>query len=351
MRTLFASFLSLFIFTFMAMPAWATRLSSTDLASTSAVLHWINTYHKHPDPAGVPTAMRALSRLGAFNNPEHAGVYVGFLGGVLSQNPRQAENIISRTLSMREDDRWAVVRAIAYSDLPNWQSLLRHFEPRMQRFDELSKRYVSGKLARLVQFSVPPSPGALERMRKGLHLDKLFGEKPRPTVLTPSPEVLDTLWGYYFATGDYAPVMHIIAMLPLSTDHNDADRLTVGSMAKYTLASNAMHDTRLLELLKASRKAHGEKKATVKVLDEVIDAAETVDTARIRKEALATIDELRSKGPAFKRNVSWWGYIGESVIAGGCLAAATAGMVAVGLPCVVGGAASSAAVNFWNNSP
>jgi hypothetical protein len=351
MRSLVSGFLSLLIVAFVPAPAGAARLASTDLVSTEAVLRWINAYRKHPDPAHVAAAMRALSRLGAFNNPENAGVYVGFLAGVLAKNPRQAENIIAGTLSMREEDRWVVVRAIAYSELPGWQTLLRHFAPRMQRYAALSERYISGKMARLAQFSVPPSPSALERMRSQLHLDKLFGKKPERIVLKPSPEVLDALWGYYFATGDYGPVMHIIAMLPLSTDHNDADRLTIGSMAKYTLASNAMHDQRLLALLKASRKARGESKATIAVLDEVIDGAETVDTARIRKEALATVAELRSKGPAFKRNVSWWGYLGQSAIAGGCIAAATAGMVALGLPCVIGGVASSAAVNFWNNSP
>ena len=31
--------------------------------------------------------MRALSRLGAFRHPERAGVYVGFLAGVLAANP------------------------------------------------------------------------------------------------------------------------------------------------------------------------------------------------------------------------------------------------------------------------
>ena len=191
----------------------------------------------------------------------------------------------------------------------------------------------------------------LERLRKHLHLDAVFGKPPQRTILAPSPAVLDTWWGYYFATGGYGPIMRIIAMLPLAQDHNDADRLTVGSTAKYSLASNAMLDPDLLALLKAARKARGQPKQTVKILDDVIDAAETVDTARIRKEALAAIAELRSKGPAYKRNVSWWGFIGQTAIAGGCVVAAATGQVEVGLPCVVGGASASAALNFWNNSP
>jgi hypothetical protein len=122
-------------------------------------------------------------------------------------------------------------------------------------------------------------------------------------------------------------------------------------MAKYSLATNAMHDRDLLAMLKSSRKARGQPKAVVAQLDDAIDAAETVDTARIRKQAMAAIEEVRSKGPAYKRTVSWWAFIGQSAIAGGCIVAATTGHIELGIPCVVGGAVSSAALNFWNNSP
>ena len=332
-------------------PAEAAPLPAGDLASTVAVLNWINGYRHRPAPKDVPAVMRGLSRLGAFRQPEHAGVYVGFLAGVLAADPDRTEWLIAQTLKMNSQDRWVVVRAIAYSGLPRWKPMLREIEPRARRFDVLSERYLDGKMATLAEFEVPPSPGMLERLRKHLHLDAVFGKPPQRKILAPSPEVLDTWWGYYFATGSYGPIMRIIAMLPLAQDHNDADRLTVGSTAKYSLASNAMLDPDLLALLKAARTARGQPKQTVKILDDVIDAAETVDTARIRKEALAAITELRSKGPAYKRNVSWWGFIGQTAIAGGCVAAAATGQVEFGLPCVVGGASASAALNFWNNSP
>jgi hypothetical protein len=350
MRRLMAGLIAVFGVLFLA-PVEAATLRPADLASTDAVLHWISRYRDHPDPAGVPQAMRALSRFGAFDNPEHAGVYVGFLAGVLTENPARAEEIAARTFTVRERDRWVIVRAIAYSGLPNWRVLLRRFACRMPRYDVLSERYITGKMATLADFEVPPSPSGWERMRKNLHLDAVFGAPPQKVAMTPSPEVLDVLWGYYFATDSYGPVMHIVAMLPLARDHDDAERLTIGSMAKYSLASNAMHDPDLLAMLKRSRKARGQPAATVAELDDVIDAAETIDTARIRKQALAAIEEVRSKGPAYKRAVSWWGFIGQSAIAGGCIAAAALGQVEFGIPCVIGGAASSAAINFWNNSP
>jgi hypothetical protein len=347
MHRLIAGLLALFAL----MPAEAAALRAGDLASTATALNWINNYRKSPAPKDVPALMRGLSRLGAFNHPERSGVYIGFLAGVLADNPDKTEWLVSQTLKMDKQDRWAVVRAIAYSSLPEWKPLLRQFEPRAPRYDVLSEKYLDGKMATLAQFEVPPSPTAFERMRKRLHLDAVFGRPPHKVILEPSPEVLDILWGYYFATGGYGPIMHIIAMLPLSQDHDDADRLTVGSMAKYSLASNAMRDPALLAMLKSSRRARGQPKKTVAILDDVVDAAETVDTARIRKEALAAIEELRAKGPAYRRNVSWWGYIGQSAIAGGCIAAAVTGQVELGIPCVVGGATASAALNFWNNSP
>jgi hypothetical protein len=252
---------------------------------------------------------------------------------------------------MQERDRWVVMRAIAYSGLPDWQVLLRRFACRMPRYDVLSDRYINGKMATLADFEIPPEPTAWQRVSKRLNLDKVFGGPPPRLTLEPNPEVLDVLWGYYFATGSYGPIMHIVDMLPLSADHDDAEQLTVGSMAKYSLATNAMRDSDLLAMLKSSRKARGQPKETIAQLDDVIDAAETIDTARIRKQALAAIEEVRSKGPAYKRTVSWWSFIGQSAIAGGCIAAAALGQVEFGIPCVVGGAASSAALNFWANSP
>jgi len=79
-------------------------------------------------------------------------------------------------------------------------------------------------------------------------------------------------------------------------------------------------------------------------LKEVIEAAESSDTGRLRKEALAALEELKKKGPEYKRNIAWWGTAGETAISAGCLAAAVTGQVAMGLPCVLGGALSSAAL-------
>ena len=70
----------------------------------------------------------------------------------------------------------------------------------------------------------------------------------------------------------------------------------------------------------------------------------------MRKEALAAIEEVQRKGAGSKRDMAWWGYVGEGAIAVGCVAAAATGQVALGLPCVVGGATTSYALRMWSNT-
>ena len=115
-------------------------------------------------------------------------------------------------------------------------------------------------------------------------------------------------------------------------------------MAKWTLAQNASRDSDLLAMLKAIGPA--EKAEVRQPLNDVIEAAEMLELAKIRKEALASIEELRSKGPENVRNYNWWGQAGQTVLALGCVAAGALGQVQFGIPCVVGGAASNAALKY-----
>ena len=63
---------------------------------------------------------------------ESAGVYAGFLAGVIGSHPGDADRIIAEVLSvLPAEDQWIVVRAIAYSGLPDWKALMSKFAPRM----------------------------------------------------------------------------------------------------------------------------------------------------------------------------------------------------------------------------
>ena len=139
--------------------------------------------------------------------------------------------------------------------------------------------------------------------------------------------------------------LRIMQALKWSEDKDNLERLTVGSMAKWTLASHAANNKHLLDFCRAEL-AH-QPKATARVLREVVAAAETFETGKIRKQAVAAINELKTKGPATRRKWSWWGKAGQMALSVGCVAAAATGQVYLGLPCVIGGAASSAALKLW----
>jgi hypothetical protein len=309
------------------------------------VLKWIDGYRKRPDPAALAVAMKVLSRRGVLQDPDTAGVYVGFLAGVIGAHPAAAEGIVGSVLPvLAEEDQWIMVRAIAYSGLPEWKAVLTTFAARMPSRAVMIDKYLDGTLAPLDRVPLEAEqPALMERMKS------YFGSNsPKRFALTfdTSPELLDTLWGSYFATGDYRPVARIIAVLPWSKEKDSVAKLTVGGMAKYTLVSNATRSRDLLAMLK--RASRHQPESVAPILGEVIDAAETLEGARVRKEALAAIEELKTKGPGYRREVSLWGKVGEGALAIGCIAAAASGQVEFGLPCVIGGATSSAALSAWD---
>jgi hypothetical protein len=317
-----------------------------DLSSREDVLHWIDGYRLRPDPATTRVAMKVLSDRGALRDSESAGVYAGFLAGVVGSRPRDAERIIADVLSVLPDeDQWIVVRAIAYSGLPDWKALLRKFAPRMPSRSVMIEKYLDGSLPPIEDVPLETKkPGAWDQL-KGY----FSSPAPKHIELTfdSSPELLDTMWGLYFATGSYRPLSWIVLMLPWSKDKENVQRLTLGNMAKYTLVTNASHNRDLLAMLKRAS-AHQPAPVTP-ILNEVIEAAETMETSRIRREALAAIDDLKQKGPGSWRQLSMWGKIGEGTVSLGCIAAAATGFGAtVGVPCVVGGAVGSAALSAFD---
>ncbi|HWB46750.1 MAG TPA: hypothetical protein VG900_15030 [Hyphomicrobiaceae bacterium] len=296
-------------------PRTASARHDIEFSSRENILRWINNYRTKPEPDRLPEAVKAMSALGIFHDLDSAGVFIGFMAGVLETNPQRAEELVSKMFPMPPPDQVAIVRAIAYSNLPNWKTLLQKFSERMPARKVLIDRFVNDKLPTL-----------------------------KKMALDAGPAPLDMLWGNYFATGSFDPVARMISILAWSKDPNKVDRLTVGSMAKLTLATNASQDKELLDMLKSAMRY--ETKDTKAVLKDVIEAAETFEFARVRKDAVAAIDQLKTKGPASVRNYQWWGQAGQTALALGCIVAGAMGHVEVGVPCIVGGAVSGAALKY-----
>lgn len=321
---------------------------ATPFRSLAEVSAWIDNYRVTQDVARFGNAIKAASRYGAFKEPDAAGLYVGFIAGVIGANPDEADALVAQMFPVSESDHWAVVRGIAYSGLPNWRFVLKRAAQRMPSRAVMIEAYISGRLPVLDDLSIKPSPTTWQRIRASLAID-FSSRKNKPRALEPTQALLDTLWGNYLATGSYRPLLRIVDLLPWAEDRDDADKLTLGSMAKYTLAVNASRDPSLLERLRGIRRTRAANAETVKVLDAVIAAAETADTGTLRKEQLAAIEKLKMKGPAYKQEMSTWAKVGQGAIAVGCVAAAVTGHVELGLPCVIGGGATSAAMYYMND--
>jgi hypothetical protein len=289
--------------------------------------------------------MRGLARLGLLRDPESSGVFVGFLAGVLAANPDRTEEIVARLFPFPAEQQWAIVRAIGYSGLPEWQELMTRLGERMPTRRVMIEKFVSGKLPTLDQAPIEKDPTFGDRFRRDFKLAKYFVKPSGEVALDLTPDLLDTLWGYYFATGSYKPLARIIVMLRWSHERDVIEKLTLGSMAKYTLAVNAARNADLLAQLK---RVEPRQPANVKpILTKVIEAAETAETGRLRNEAMAAIEDLKRKGPGYRRDISLWGQVGEGALAVSCIALAVAGQVEFGVPCVIGGVATSAALRFW----
>ncbi len=138
-----------------------------ELSSRDDVLKWVDGYRKRPDPASVPIAMKVLSQRGILQDPDTAGVYVGFLAGVIGSRPSEAAAMVGKVLpALAEEDQWIVVRAIAYSGLPDWKALLSKFAPRMPTRRVMIDKYLDGTLAALDEVPLEqPKPAMMDKMK------------------------------------------------------------------------------------------------------------------------------------------------------------------------------------------
>jgi hypothetical protein len=318
-------------------------------ASLGVVQQWIYNYRAKPDYAHVPAAVRVLFHSQSFKEPENSGIYLGFIAGAIGSNPAKAEQLVNSLFPVPPQDEWVIVRAIAYSGLPDWRNLLRRIAPKMPGRRVMIDSYLAGTLPILTEIPLDEvRPGVWDKLR-GVFTRNPFAKDDKKLQMkftfASNQDLLDTLWGYYFATGSHAPIQRIMQMLPWTKSRDTIDKLTVGSMARYTLASYAVRDTGLREYLRGELAT---QPAAIKVpLAEVIEAADTVQLGAVRRDALAAVEELKTKGSDARRNLDFWGQVGVGAVAIGCVSAAALGAVAVGIPCVIGGSASQGLLSFW----
>lgn len=318
MRTLFSVLLAVFL---LVSPGLAAKKKSPadPFPTADRLMEWINGYRHEPTPDRLPEAVLAMRRLGLVKDIEASGVFLGFIGGVLADNPAKAEALVAKFYPMPPEEQAIIIKSIAYSGLPDWKTLLEKFVERMPARKVMLKQYLYGD-------------------------GKTLYELPLESGIAP----MDTLWGNYLSTGSARPVQRIITALAWVSEKEDIDKLTAGGMAKWTLASNASRDRDLIDLYRVEQQQQPDE--IKKEIQEIVSAAELFETQKIRKDALAAIEELRRKGPVKKGN--WWNWAaGAAPTAVGlaCVAASALGQVEFGVPCLVGGALSTVGAKYFGS--
>src|ERR1700744_4188502 len=131
-------------------PTFAVSTQEIDpRASLGVVQQWIYNYRAKPDYGHIPAAVRVLFHAQTFKEPENAGIYLGFIAGAIGSNPAKAEQLVGSFFPVPPEDEWVVVRAIAFSGLPEWRNLMRHVASRMPGRQVMIDDYLAGKLPTL----------------------------------------------------------------------------------------------------------------------------------------------------------------------------------------------------------
>jgi hypothetical protein len=79
--------------------------------------------------------------------------------------PQKAGELIEKMLPIKAEDHWFIVRAVAYSGMPNWRDVLNRFASRMPTRQLMIEKYASGTLPTLEAISFETSPTPLDKLK------------------------------------------------------------------------------------------------------------------------------------------------------------------------------------------
>jgi hypothetical protein len=307
-------------------------------ATSDRLMEWVDTYRNSPRPFLMPDAARAMRRLGLLREQEKASFFTGFIAGVLGDNPKQARALVEQLFPMPAKEQAVIINAIAYSGLPDWQTILREFAPRMPHRKALVDDYLTGEAKPLLEVPLETGPG-----------------------------VLYALWGYYVATGYYVPVLRVIEALRWGEVRNqerpsilaraksafswskgpDINQMMIGATAKWTLASYAERNRELLAFYRSQLEM--QPPDITPVLEEAIAAGEAFEADRIRVEELEVVEDAKRQEILAERRPSKATTAGSVALATGCVIATASGLPEIGLLCIITGALYNGAVKMWQS--
>ena len=209
-------------------PATRPNVATERLPSMDEVGRFVMTYHRDPQPARVPTMLRAIDAAGAFADEDASGSMLGAVAGLAVSDDALPAAMAEVAADLTPAGRLAVTQGLA-----------------------LAGTDASGAAAATLagRFPDEPLPGALP-----------FSLATMPLRL---PGHLDVMWGAYFTTGDAAyarRVTEVLAELPPTEDEQRAAVAAQGAdlmpvltamSAKWSLGSIAKSEPPVREMLAA----------------------------------------------------------------------------------------------------
>lgn len=142
--------------------------------SSIANADWVMDYYKKPSPDAFVSEVNKLSKAGILSDKEHNQNIAAFLSRVLADNPDKTLQWMKELEHLNKSDMEPILYAVWLSDTKE------------------SKEYL-----------------------KSIGATKALDTKPTDFLQVPidSPNTLDALWAYFFATGQKDPIRKIVSAL------------------------------------------------------------------------------------------------------------------------------------------
>lgn len=187
--------------------------------------YWLMNYYKSPNPQDFVSEVNKLSKSGLLANPKHKENIAVFLSRILASHPENTNEWLQSLKSLNKADMEPVFYAAWLADTKQ------------------SKAYLK-------------SIGATEALNT------------KPTnyleIEIQSPNTLDALWSYFYATGSEEPVRRIVSVLNYAdysgsleayktSQQTEEDRKkaildAIFQSARWSLESNARNESRIGEI-------------------------------------------------------------------------------------------------------
>jgi hypothetical protein len=187
--------------------------SSQAVRAESSAQAWLENYYLNPQPVGLASSIRTLSREGYFEQPGHVALAIGFLGTVFAQNPELVDSWLLQLNGLPLAHHRLIAAALWQAGNPLGSDMLRDLDKNSSVRQQVDRLAYEGSVA------ITDTP-----------------------VLSPSS--MNLRWGAFLASGDERHIVSILEAI-------GTDRPGLDAAARTALAQDAAAHPRVLEICQA----------------------------------------------------------------------------------------------------